>query len=690
MAQLSPDGAKLKYATYYGGTADESSGFSPWSKNAIAYNRNYNKIYLGGTTASASQIAYGGVGQTSLGGSEDAFVVQFNADTSVYIKEPFIDTALCVGDTITIPYGITQHFRSGNTFTLQMSNSSGSFASPITLTSVVADTAGVLGFRVPTITLAMGYKLRIVSTMPIDTSNVNEYPIHIGGVKAANPSASSNAPVCYNGTLNLSSSTTSSGAGYTWIGPNGFYDLTQNPVRTNISEADTGFYIVQINIGGCAVKDTVNVSIKPNPAKPSAGSNSPVCPGTTLNLTGSTTTGGVTYSWTGPNGFSATTQNPSKANAVFADSGKYVLTVTLNGCTAKDTTHVVTQILTPTPSASSNSPICTGGTISLSASAVTGATYSWTGPTGFTSTGQTTTRPFAGTADAGTYSVTANVGGCVSLPGTVSVVVNQGPLVNIFPHPSLNICVGDSITLVAIPVNVGPNPSYQWYKNNSLLGGQTGTSFTDLSPADKDSFYVTVTVPTGICTSSISNLLTINVTPVSAGPVTTIASSPNTNIWPGLNVQFSISSMANQGSAPIYQWMRNSKSVIGATNNTWGATTLQDKDTVCLLLTSSNVCARPKSALSNCIVMNIATGIEKVSTDVLSIYPNPNHGNFTIESKEAGTLYLYSITGQLVASYSVSKGKTNINLDGSLSAGNYTGRFVTAENRTYDLKITLE
>ena len=54
--------------------------------------------------------------------------------------------------------------------------------------------------------------------------------------------------------------------------------------------------------------------VNPAPATPTAANNGPILAGTTLNLTASTVDG-TTYSWTGPNGFTSTDQNPSISNA---------------------------------------------------------------------------------------------------------------------------------------------------------------------------------------------------------------------------------------------------------------------------------------------------------------------------------------------------------------------------------------
>ena len=79
-----------------------------------------------------------------------------------------------------------------------------------------------------------------------------------------------------------------------------------------------------------------------------------------------------------------------------------------NGCAISGTT--ATPINTtgcPIPTASSNSPICQGGTINFTATSSPSATYLWTGPNGFTSTISNPTITNVQAINAGTY--TANI-----------------------------------------------------------------------------------------------------------------------------------------------------------------------------------------------------------------------------------------------------------------------------------------
>ena len=89
---------------------------------------------------------------------------------------------------------------------------------------------------------------------------------------------------------------------------------------------------------------------------PEITSNSPICIGKTLELKAS---GGTNYSWTGPNGFTSTDQNPTIINATTLNSGEYSCLITgTGGCDdTKKINVVIGDIETPIPDLASLSPI---------------------------------------------------------------------------------------------------------------------------------------------------------------------------------------------------------------------------------------------------------------------------------------------------------------------------------------------
>ena len=116
---------------------------------------------------------------------------------------------------------------------------------------------------------------------------------------------------------------------------------------------------------------------------------------------------------TGPNTFTSTSQNPVISNISSVNSGTYLVAAIVNGCSSTGTT--VAAIVNPIPAApvaGSNSPVCVGQTLNLSANSITGATYAWTGPGGYTSSLQNPSISSATNSQTGIYHVNVTVSGC--------------------------------------------------------------------------------------------------------------------------------------------------------------------------------------------------------------------------------------------------------------------------------------
>ena len=151
--------------------------------------------------------------------------------------------------------------------------------------------------------------------------------------------ASSNSPVCEGATIELYGGPGGM-ASYNWSGPGGWTSSLQNPTRSSATLAMAGNYTLTVTDGGC-VSDPAGTSVVVN-AKPTAtaSSNSPVCEGATIELTGGPN-GMTSYNWTGPGGWTSSAQNATRSGATTAMAGTYTLTVTnSNGCTDAESTSV--------------------------------------------------------------------------------------------------------------------------------------------------------------------------------------------------------------------------------------------------------------------------------------------------------------------------------------------------------------
>jgi gliding motility-associated-like protein len=349
--------------------------------------------------------------------------------------------------------------------------------------------------------------------------------------------ASYNPPVCSGNLLALYSNPDSVGQTWTWRGPDGFTSVLSDPTRPSAPTTFSGVYTVVTTFRGCTDSATVNVVIDSTPAVPSISSNTPVCDNDTLFLTSSSATLGVTYSWTGPSGYTSGVQNPVRPNPPLTASGTYTVTATLGLCSSSATTLVEIRP-TPAPVLGSNSPICSGSTLNLTASGTSGSTFAWTGPNGFTSTAQNPSISPAITANSGVYSVVVTLNGCISAVTTINVVVDSTPTILVLETnspglPGPSICEGDTLTFTALANPTGV--TYTWTGPNSFASTVQNPVILGATPLATGTYTLVVAV--GTC--SLSAVINASVTPTPS--VTATSNSP---ICSGDTVQLNVISIA--------------------------------------------------------------------------------------------------------------------------------------------------
>jgi hypothetical protein len=325
--------------------------------------------------------------------------------------------------------------------------------------------------------------------------------------------ATSNGPLCVGQTLNLGA-TAISGATYSWTGPNSFSSSLQNPSKPGVTSADSGLYQVTVALAGCGTMGPFSVSaaVNPIPTTPSVSNNGPLCVGDNLNLTASSYPGG-SYSWIGPNNYSSTQQNPTRSSVLNTYAGSYSVTVSKAGCTSQQATTTVTiNNVPPAPTAGNNGPLCSGQTLSLTATTVFGATYSWSGPDTFSSTQQNPSRLSITVADAGIYSVVAIVGGCASTAATTSVAITTNT-----PTPTAGsnspLCPGQNLQLTASNIT---GASYQWTGPDSFTSTQQNPIVNSVTLAKAGIYSVTAT--TSSCGTSSAGTVNVLINTLPAAP----------------------------------------------------------------------------------------------------------------------------------------------------------------------------
>lgn len=396
-------------------------------------------------------------------------------------------------------------------------------------------------------------------------------------------------PVCQGGTFNLTATSVSNATAYNWTGPGGFASSQQNPIGVtapNTVGANTYTLVVTTPTGTCTAQTTVTVKQTPvanagttsvitcaqpnalldgssdmgsatltwngpgasNTADPfnatQAGTytltatnqgcsttatiavtSNTVAPvpsfttpdGTVLNcitqavtLNGSATPSGATVAWTGQAG------NPISVSA----PGTYTLVATdpANGCTAQ-TTVTVTANAGPPNISVSNSPNTTVINCNDSAIVLTGSTTTpntvdgWTGPSG-----GIIGNPITVTAPGlYTYQVIDNNNGCVSSSAVNITLDTLSPAIQISAPNTIITCAQTSVALAGTSTTA--NTSFAWSEDSIGVAGNP------ITVSDSGTYVLVVTNNTNGCTSTMSQLITKDLTAPNAA-----INAPNTTL----------------------------------------------------------------------------------------------------------------------------------------------------------------
>lgn len=399
---------------------------------------------------------------------------------------------------------------------------------------------------------------------------------------------------------------------YTWTAP-GTPNYTFTGSSQVISPLQASTYTVAGSDGTCIATSTVFLATSPNPTITISASSPTLCNGSAVTLTAS---GASNYTWTATSGtfYTASITDSPTVPVAYNVTGDNSF-----GCTAS-ANQVVLVYNQPTITAVPDKTLtCSGGAVTFSAAGA--ATYTWDANAGGVTGHSVTVHPQLLSSAAAVYTVTGtNTIGCQGSQTTqVSVFV---PVMSV--SGNTNACQGGSLQLTASGGNSG---SYSW---------STGAQ----APFPGATLNTSVTAP-GVYTVN-ANTTSLSVTcpasltvPVGLYPDPVIlASAHRTTICLLESVELYASG------APVLLW---DNGVTGASITV--SPRLPTNYTV--TGTDANGC---KSTGTVQVRVSTCSGIEEASAvqNLVSVYPNPNKGTFTVRGAGDASLILVNELGQMI------------------------------------------
>jgi hypothetical protein len=575
------------------------------------------------TVGPLANTSYSLTGTSSLGCVSSNTAV---STISVYANPTITvnSASICSGfNAVIVPSGANTYTINGSTFTVSpTANANYSITGTSTAGCVSSNTAvaTISVFTTPTVS-ANSTSICSGASAVISPSGAANYTI-TGNTFTVNPLGSTNysitgtstvgcvststavstVSVSPSPTLSVNSGSICSGNSFT-ITPGGASTYNYSSGNGTVNPSTTTSYSVTgTSSVGCVSSNTVvsTVSVSPSPTL-SVNSGS-ICSGNSFTITPS---GASTYNYSSGNG----TVNPTTTTSYSVTGTSTV------GCVSSNTA-VSTVSVSPSPTLSVNSgSICSGNSFTITPSGA--STYNY-------SSGNGTVNPTTTTS----YSVTGTSSvGCVSSNTVVSTV-------SVSPSPTLavnsgSICAGNSFTIT-------PSGASTY-----TISGGTAT----VSPNTTSNYSVTGSNSVGcLSTNTVIATVTVNSLP------TLTATSSSSLLCAGETATLSVSG------ANTYSWSN------GISANT---TTINPTITNSYTVTGTNTngCSKTEIVTQN---VSPCTGIEALifnSQSLISLYPNPNKGEFTIQTTTSAEAQIINILGQVILNLELIEGKNNISLD---------------------------
>lgn len=339
--------------------------------------------------------------------------------------------------------------------------------------------------------------------------------------------------ICVGDTAQL---TVSGSQSYQWM-LNGSQIATGSSIPVSPSQT-TSYTVIAHDQYGCRSVDSVEVKVLPLPVVSITPSVDTICEGQNIQLTASGTS---SYLWHPASSLNKDTGTKVNASPP-ATTSYYVTGTDNNGCSNTDTSTIVVKPVPNITVTPSNTDICSGDSVILTASGA--PKLSWSPATGLSAVSGDTV--IAKPVSSVTYTVSGSNGAGCQSSATTTINLHNPPVLSFAPaNPS--VCTGDSVQL-----NVSGAATYSWSPSSGLSSTSGSTVYA--SPTSDTTYHVSGTDAIG-CSSNGS--VDVTVDPLPSVKVT----ATDTSICEGEIIQLSGTGATN------YVWTDDNGNVAGSGQN---------------------------------------------------------------------------------------------------------------------------
>lgn len=451
----------------------------------------------------------------------------------------------------------------------------------------------------------------------VSDGSCSDSTLHIFNVGSVNVSTTGGAPQCPGDPNSIIAfNSTPSPTAFTWD-----QGLGSGSTQTISPLIATTYNVVGIDSAGCSDSASITVGVLPLPPI-DGGADDTVCVGEPFSLTA---TGAPFYQWMSAGQFLG--NNPTITDTIAVNTLYEVTGVSNDGCSAIDSV-LVTALALPNVIASPNTAICSGAFTNI---AVTGnaQTYVWNQGLG---TGMAwSVIPSATT----TYSVTGTDANGCSATDSVTVTVNPAMIAD--AGPDIDICEGDSTTLMGIGFGGQGTFSFLWQPGNFA-----GALYT-VSPSQTTTFALTAIDANG-CSGTDS--VTVNYHP---NPVALFSSTST-----GLTTLFTDMSTGNITS---WQWDfgDGNSSTMQSPAHTYA---MGGNYTVTLTVTTIWGCSGVPD--TNTVSVLVANDEPFAFENEMAVYPNPTQGKVHLKVNQGEIIARIKISDMTGKAFSLIEGEGGV------------------------------